>query len=212
MNHTGSEAVAVTETRLTHELHRRATSLLSEAALRPSVPLEALTELRTYLVKNLHHHHETEDEVLWPMISSVAPEAAEELAALSKEHDELDAALDALEVAPLRDDVDRQGLHQAAEAVRDLIHRHLEHEEPILFPALEEYVSPESWTDFSRQVIATSPMEGAHLTVGFFDEVGTPEEVALILSGLPAPAQQFVPMMREQARASLAVLSGGNAS
>ncbi|MEV1247783.1 hemerythrin domain-containing protein [Nonomuraea sp. NPDC050022] len=65
---TNTEAVAVTETRLIHEFHRRATTLLSEAALRPSVPLAALAELREFLVKNLRHHHETEDHQLWPMI------------------------------------------------------------------------------------------------------------------------------------------------
>ncbi|MFG2358694.1 hemerythrin domain-containing protein [Streptomyces sp. NPDC048521] len=204
----GTEVVAVTETRLTHELHRRATTLLSEAALRTSVPLEALAELRGYLVKNLHHHHETEDNQLWPLIVDVSPEAAAKLAPLSAEHDRLDAALDALEAAPITSDADRENLHQAAEAVRVLVHRHLEHEEPILFPALAQHLSPEDWTAFSQQVIATSPTEAAHLTVGFFDEVGKPEEVALILSGLPEPAQQFVPVMREQARAALAVLSG----
>ncbi|GAA3021427.1 hemerythrin domain-containing protein [Streptomyces fulvorobeus] len=211
MNRSGTEAVAVTETRLSHGLHRRATTLLSQAALRPSAPLAAVAELRDYLVKNLHHHHKTEDQQLWPMISAVAPEAAEELAALSKEHDQLDGALDALENAPAESDADREGLHRAAEVVRDLVHRHLDHEEPILFPALEKLPS-ESWADFSQEVIITSPPEAAHLTVGFFDEVGTPQEVALILSGLPAPALEFVPVMREQARAALAVLSGAGAS
>jgi iron-sulfur cluster repair protein YtfE (RIC family) len=209
MDHSGTEAVAVTETRLSHGLHRRATTLLSQAALRPSVPLTAVAELRTYLVKNLHHHHETEDQKLWPMISAVAPEAAEELAALSREHDQLDAALKTLEDAGAESDADREGLHRAADAVRDLVHQHLEHEEPILFPALEK-LSPESWAAFSQEVIATSPMEAAHLTVGFFDEVGTPEEVSLILAGLPVAAREFVPAMREQARVSLAILSGAD--
>lgn len=208
MNRSGTEVVAVTETRLTHELHRRATTLLTQAALRPAVPLEALAELRVYLVKNLHHHHETEDQQLWPMILKASPETAAELESLSTEHHQLDAALAALEAAPIASDSDRQTLHLAAEEVRTLVHRHLDHEEPVLFPALTEHVSPESWTAFSEQVIATSPTEAAHLTIGFFDEVGTPEEVAQILAGLPEPAQQFVPMMREQARAALAVLSG----
>jgi hemerythrin-like domain-containing protein len=212
MNRSGTEVVAVTETRLTHDLHRRATVLLSQAALRPSVPLEALSELRTYVVKNLHHHHETEDQLLWPMILKAAPETAAELDALSEEHDQLDVALHALEAAPVASDSDRENLHRAAEEVRVLVHRHLEHEEPILFPSLTEHVSPDSWASFSQQVIATSPMEAAHLTVGFFDEVGTPEEVSRILAGLPEPALQFVPAMREQARADLAVLSGSAGS
>ncbi|MEV4010745.1 hypothetical protein AB0J35_09610 [Nonomuraea angiospora] len=36
-----------------------------------------------------------------------------------------------------------------------------------------------------------------------------PRHRALVLSGLPEPAQRFAPAMREQARAALAVLSGG---
>ncbi|GAA2376460.1 hypothetical protein GCM10010404_35320 [Nonomuraea africana] len=205
---TNAEAVAVTETRLIHAFHRRATTLLFEAALRPSVPLSALAELREFLVKNLRHHHETEDHQLWPMIAAVAPKAAAPLAALSEEHDELDAALDALKAVPIREDGDRPGLQQAAEAVCALVHRHLEHEEPLLFPALREHISPDEWTAFSGAVVATSPTEAAHLVVGFLDQVGTPEEVELVLSGLPKPAQQFVPAMRAQAHAALAVLSG----
>jgi hemerythrin-like domain-containing protein len=205
-NHT--EIAAITETRLIHEFHRRATTLLTEAATRPTVPLTALAGLREFLVRNLHHHHQTEDDQLWPMIEAAAPDVAKEFAALSGEHDQLDAVLDALEGVPIRDDGDRAELARAAEAVRELVHRHLEHEEPLLFPALREHISPAQWAEFSREVVATSPQESAHLIVGFLDQVGTPEEVALVLAGLPEPAQQFVPMMREQARADLAVLNG----
>ncbi|MCT9931937.1 hypothetical protein N5079_17170 [Planotetraspora sp. A-T 1434] len=38
----------------------------------------------------------------------------------------------ALESAPIERDGDRAGLQPAAEAVRELVHRHLEHEEPLL--------------------------------------------------------------------------------
>lgn len=205
---TNTEAAAIIETRLIHEFHRRATALLTEAAVRPSVPLAALAELREFLVQNLHHHHETEDHQLWPMIEAAAPQVAAEFAELSEEHDQLEATLDALETAPISVDGDRPGLQRAAEAVRDLVHRHLEREEPLLFPALREHITPEQWAAFSRDVVASSPTVAGHLIVGFFDQVGTPEEVELMLSGLPAPARQFVPAMREQARAALAVLSG----
>jgi hemerythrin-like domain-containing protein len=205
---TSTEAKAVIETRLIHRFHRRATTLLTEAAVLSSVPLPALAELREFLVKNLRHHHETEDRLLWPMIAAAAPHVAERFAVLSEEHDELDAALDALEAVPVVQDADRLRLERAAEAVRSLVHRHLEHEEPLLLPALREHVSPQQWAAFSNEVIATSPPEAAYLIVGFLDQVGTQEEVALVLSALPEPAQQFVPAMRDQAHAALAVLSG----
>lgn len=171
--------MAITETRLIHEVHRRATTLLTEAAKRPAVPARALAGLREFLVKNLHHHHQTEDDQLWPMIEAAAP---------------------------IGEDDDRAELARSADAVRDLVHRHLDDEEPVLFPALREHITPEQWTEFS--VVASSPQEAGHLMVGFLDQIGTPEEVALVLSGLPEPAQQFVPMMRDQARTDLAVLTG----
>jgi hemerythrin-like domain-containing protein len=195
--------MAVLETRLVHDLHRKATTLLAGAAGRPSVPTAALAELRDFLVANLHHHHQSEDDELWPMITAVAPQVAEELAALSVEHDKLDAALNTLGEAAVADGADRAALREAAIAVRDLIHHHLEQEEPILFPALRDHVSPEAWADFSKKVIETSPTVGAHLIVGFFDRVGTPEEVALVLPPIPEPVLSAT---RQQAQATFEAL------
>ena len=207
MAYTHDEPVAVTETRLTHDMHRAATSLLVEAAGRPSVPSAALAELRDFLVANLHHHHESEDGLLWPMIIEVAPgDVAESLAALSTEHDQLDAALDTLGDAPIDDPTDRAALTVAATAVRDLVRHHLEQEEPLLFPALTTHLSPGAWDEFSQKVIATSPPQGAHLLIGFFDEVGTPEEVQLVLDRLPEPVQPLIPEMRRQAKTALDML------
>jgi hemerythrin-like domain-containing protein len=198
-----SEPKSIIETRLAHGVHRRATSLLAEAAARPATDSAALAELREFLVATLHHHHESEDADLWPLITAIAPETAGPLADLSTEHDELDATLDALAAAPLDD---RAALEKASVAVRDLVHLHLEHEEPLLLPALRDHVSEEAWEEFSNKVITTSPPAGAHLMVAFFDEVGTPEEVELMLSGLPAPVQALLPVMRVQAKATLDAL------
>lgn len=200
------EPVAVIETRLSHDMHREATSLLATAARRPSVPSPALAELRDFLVANLHHHHESEDDLLWPMIVAVAPDIADSLLPLSAEHDQLDAALDVLDDVPIGDGGDRAALVEAAIAVRDLVRHHLEQEEPLLFPALRNHLTPEAWNDFAQKVITTSPPQRAHLLVGFFDEIGTPEAVRLTLDRLPEPVQPLVLEMRRQARAALAVL------
>lgn len=202
-----AEPNSVIETRLLHNVHRRATSLLAEAAGNPAASTEALTELRNFLVPALHHHHESEDDTLWPLITSIAPNAADGLKDLSGEHDQLEAALDALEAASIED---RAGLQNAAVAVRDLLHNHLQHEEPILFPALTANVSPEAWNNFSAHVVATSPQEGAHLMFGLMDQVGTPEEIALVVAHLPEPAKEFIPMLRKQAHATLGALQSAN--
>ncbi|GAA1376567.1 hemerythrin domain-containing protein [Catellatospora chokoriensis] len=203
---TAQEPRSVIETRLTHDMHRRATTLLADAATRPGAECAALTELRDFLVATLHHHHESEDNDLWPLIEAVAPDAAAPLGDLRGEHDALDAALDALEAAPVSTDGDRRELATAAAAVRDLVHTHLEHEEPVLFPALRAHMSTQAWAAFAQRVIGSTPPAGASLIVGFFDEVGSPEEVELILSALPEPAQQAVPAMRAHSTAVLATL------
>ncbi|MFJ7076879.1 hemerythrin domain-containing protein [Streptomyces sp. NPDC098781] len=201
-----SEAAAVVETRLLHKMHRAATSLLAEAAQSGTAPSAALEELRDFLVAALRHHHESEDDVLWPQLTAADPSAATGLAELAAEHDALDAALDALAAAPVQDVDDRATLTAAAVAVRDLVHRHLDHEEPVLFPALTAHMSDEAWARFSGEVIASAPPLGAHLNIGFFEQVGTPDELAVVTANFPEAALPLVPAMREQARATLGSL------
>ncbi|MGW1543052.1 hemerythrin domain-containing protein [Streptomyces sp. NPDC002309] len=220
---------AVVETRLAHEVHRVATTLLAEAAPRPSVPLSALGQLRDFLVANLRHHHETEDNDLWPRIVAMAPDTAHALAMLSEEHEHLEEVLDQLAAVDLDDndvraeigpsgrtgtgggfvtDQVRSALREAAVAVRDTVHDHLASEEPLLFPALSDHISPAQWQDFAQRVIATTPPVGGHLMIGLLDEVGTPAEVELVLAGLPEPLRPLLPVMRLQATEDLRILRG----
>ena len=198
------QVTAVVETRLVHNLHRRVSSLLAEAAARPAASAAALAEVRDFLVVQLKTHHESEDQILWPMIEDRAPGAAEPLARLSAEHEQLDAALDALAEAPIGD-TDRSALVDSAVALRDLVHTHLEHEEPVLLPALREHVSEEAWEDFVRHVRAATPDVGTHLLVGFLEQVGTPEETEIVLRDVPAPVRAA---LREQAQGTLDRLTG----
>ncbi|MET8101582.1 hemerythrin domain-containing protein [Streptomyces sp. NPDC005236] len=197
------EPAAIAETRLLHKMHRAATSLLVDGAQRDTAPSAALAELRDFLVAALRHHHESEDDVLWPQLIAADSAAGVGLIALGAEHEALEAALGTLAAVPVQDGEDRAGLVAAATGVRDLVHKHLDHEEPVLFPALAAHMSDEAWTEFSREVIASAPPVGAHLNLGFFEQVGTPAELALIAANLPHEALQFVPAMREQARATL---------
>jgi hypothetical protein len=104
------------------------------------------------------------------------------LGALSEEHERLDTALDHLAAVNLGGDAVEHGageaagtylgggvadgpraaLHAAAVAVRSTVHDHLAHEEPLLFPALGDHISPAEWQDFAQRVIATTlPVGGA---------------------------------------------------
>ncbi|BCL25564.1 hemerythrin domain-containing protein [Streptomyces aurantiacus] len=197
------ESLAISEARLLHRVHRVATSLLADAAQRDTVPSAALAELRDFLVAGLLHYHESEENMLWPQLITAAPAGGTGLIELSAEHDDLEAALDTLDAVALRGGEDRTELVMAATVVRDLVDTHLEHGETLLFPALAAHVSDAAWTEFSRSVIASAPPVGAHLGLGFFEQAGTPAELAVITANLPQSALQLIPAMRERARATL---------
>ena len=197
-----SDPPAVIETRLVHDAQRRATTMLAEAMNPVSASASTIVELRDFVVAMLDHHHRSEDHDLWPLIIRAAPELGDALAALSEEHEQLDAVLHELAEAP----VGQAGSADAAREVRDLVHGHLSHEEPVLFPALRAHVTDEDWAAFSQRTTAAAPPVGTHLYIGLFYDVGTSDEVDLVLRHLPPEAQSVVPEMRTRAAATLGEL------
>ena len=94
----------------------------------------------------------------------------------------------------------------AAVHVRDLVHEHLSHEEPVLLPALRDHITDEQWVAFSRRTVETAPRSGTHLLPGFLDEVGTADQVEMILRHLPPQARGALPTVRLQDRSALTAL------
>lgn len=202
---TMNEPTSVVQTRVVHNVHRRASTLLLDAAARPDAPAASLREVRDFLVTTLRHHHICEDEHLWPLIVARDPGAREALDEMTREHEELETTLDALEEAAIADGASPSAAFAgAAAALRDLIHRHEHHEEEILFPALRSVVSDEEWREFAEYVSRTDTTVGPHLMVGFIDMVATPEEAATIFGGIPeAVRESALAPMRARARATI---------
>jgi hemerythrin-like domain-containing protein len=205
MDRRHDDPAAIRETRVVHEVHRRATSLLADVTGRPAAPPEA-AELRDFVVATLRHHHHCEDADLWPLLQSTAPLLTEALGALSVEHARLDEQLDQLQGVSIGDGADPARARARAVAVRDLVHGHLAGEEPVLFPALWRYVSAPVWDGFSVRAVASTPPESTPLLVAFLHEVGAPEDLASIFRHLPPPARELLPAKREEGRTILAAL------
>ena len=203
--HTHHDPPSVVETRLVHEMHRRATSLLADAFARPAASDDAVSHLRDLVVATLHHHHRGEDADLWPLLLDAAPDLTDPLSALSVEHQQLDVALDVLHEMPVGD-ISQQAAAELGVAVRDLVHEHLAHEEPVLLPALREHVPDEVWEEFSARMVATSPPVGTDLLVALLHGVGSDSEVEVIFHHLPASERELLPTLRAQGEASLAQL------
>jgi hemerythrin-like domain-containing protein len=195
--------------KLIHDIHRAATALLTRSAADPAAPAEQLDELRQFVVAALRHHHESEDDALWPMLKSADPGITGELRELTGEHHDLDAAITML--GQTAAGTGRADLAAAAAEVQDLVGRHLSHEESLTFPALRS-LTPEQWAEFSRATMESAPADGAHLQISLMEEVGDPGSVAAVLAGLPAPAAGMLPALRAQGLATLQALRAGQGS
>lgn len=92
--------------------------------------------------------------------------------------------------------------------MRDLVHEHLSHEEPVLLPALRRNISDVEWAGFSQRTVADAPPVGTPLLVGLFHEVASDGAVELVLRRLPPEALELIPALRAEGEATLAELRG----
>jgi hypothetical protein len=223
-------AVLYQELLAVHAIMRRGNALVADsyARLAAGDPVDtgSLVAATRWLTAFVHHHHDSEDRLLWPVLRERFPEAVADLDRLSKEHEALDGELGQLSRAT--DDIaavtgrkqrgsDRQDNraaavgfaaltgHPAAEKVRDILTNHLGAEEPVLqdlFPQVPD-------TDIVRlrkAIVDSSPRSGPHLVVGL---MANPEPVpghAELYASLPAPLRWSRPLLMNRYRAATRAL------
>ncbi|WP_433604437.1 hemerythrin domain-containing protein [Dactylosporangium sp. CA-139114] len=118
----------------------------------PATPAraKAIHQYLTTLCNGIHHHHQAEDDILWPVLQATAG-AEIDLAELTDDHAQLDPLLDrirtqsaALAATPGDRDTAAR-LADSLATLRDLLDEHIEDEERTIFPVIRRYVSGEQW-------------------------------------------------------------------
>jgi hemerythrin-like domain-containing protein len=172
----------LTINRLVHGAVRRDLDRLSAALgqLRDGDTTRAQALERAYA--NLHaeltHHHEGEDTYIWPMLSSAGVDKGL-LDAMESEHHAMAEAL--AETAGAMQTVARSGSTADAAAAqasvvrtREVVERHLQHEENELEPQLARHLDSPEWKavekKLSRQPLGVAGRFFAWLTDGMSDE------------------------------------------
>jgi len=103
----------------------------------------------------LHHHHTTEDDVLWPQLLEIVDAMGdsggrETLEAMEAEHDLIDPLLAACAagfgaMAQAPGSATRHQLADTTEAARDTLSAHMGHEETEALPLVQSLLSAEGW-------------------------------------------------------------------
>lgn len=143
-------------------------------------------------VEVLHHHHEAEDQHIWPpMLAQVSGEDRAVLEAMEAEHERIDPALASCTAvfAEMADHpcVDhRNALDVHVTSLRTLLAEHLRHEETEALPLLQRTFSVEQNAAMEKAISTAYPLRLVPFLVPWVMD-GVPEDVG-------------VPFLRESGR------------
>lgn len=174
---------------------RMAPGLVRAVAPGDTARAEILAEHLSNVALGLHHHHTTEDELLWPPLLARTSGHAELIHRMEVQHVRLHGPLARIEellpqwrARALASDRDElvEVLAEASVALDE----HLREEERMLLPLIEQHLTPAEWRavgERGKVVIPKGKM--ALVFLGMILEEATPAEKKRFLAELPAPAR-----------------------
>jgi len=153
-----------------------------------------------FCVTMLHHHHEGEDELLYPKIIERVPDQAPMTEEVEHEHETVKAGLDVVTArcTAWREAPSTQTADDLASALDDLsveLRRHLDDEEEKVVPLAAEVMTQEEWDAIGEHVVAQ--MSGKQKAIAFglmLDPLGE-DERAYMKRVLPAPVRLLSPLL-----------------
>src|SRR4051794_11986289 len=142
----------------------------------------ALLEDQVELVMHLlHHHHTAEDEGLWALLVTRAPDAAPALGRLEAQHEDMDPLFEAVtdRGRPLEARAD------AMQQLHDVLNAHLDEEEREALPLVLVHVTRAEWEADGEKVMASLERRRLPLIFGWLGSVSDREQTARVLAGVP---------------------------
>ncbi|SDE60618.1 Hemerythrin HHE cation binding domain-containing protein [Blastococcus fimeti] len=184
----------MTMNRVIHAAVRRDLDRLTDALIRMQdgdrARAEALDRAYRNLQTELTHHHEGEDTHIWPMLASVGVDRGL-LDAMESEHSAMAEAL--AETATAMATVARTGAGTDAAAARDsllrtrdVVERHLRHEETELEPHLTPHMETPEWHAVEKK-LRSQPLPVAGRFFAWITDGMTEENRAFLKRTVPSP-------------------------
>lgn len=155
---------------------------------------EELVHWLTELLTGLHHHHVGEDELMWPLLVSRAPQDRALVLRMEEQHSRIADLVSAChrDGSAFADAGTHRDALALATTVRDLndtLAEHLFEEELHVLPLVREVMSVDEWQALADRGNASIPKEQRLVFLGFMLHIATPEQRALLRAQLPLPAR-----------------------
>jgi hemerythrin-like domain-containing protein len=193
-----------------HTVMRRGADLTVAALWQLSVRgrADVITALSTgqWFVEFVNHHHDSEDELLWPVLREEFPRQVVVLDSLSRQHEKLEQALFSLGerlrmLAGVGRLIDGSRFDEAviaaladAEDLRISLAEHLAAEEPVLremFPRIAD----EDVRRIRAAIVASAPRRGSSLLLGLLRDPTPSVGHRALVSNLPITFRLLRPVL-----------------
>lgn len=179
---------------------------------------EVVADHLDFMAAMLHHHHEGEDRVLWPVLLPRVPEAvAPALLALEADHAGIAETQTRVTSALTRwragaGAEDREALARALDEFLVQVMEHLAAEETNALPLCASLLSPAEWHRLGQEGMAGLPKRQLPLALGTLMHGADPQVITMMLSHLPLPARILLPRLARRAYARYALAVYGTAT
>ncbi|NEA30412.1 hemerythrin domain-containing protein [Streptomyces sp. SID13031] len=149
----------------------------------------------TDIVSSLHHHHEGEDDLLWPPLLKQATLEADLIHRMESQHASLSTALDQVDKltpawAATANQADRDALATAVRDAAVVLEEHMGEEEQEILPLVREHLTAEQWNKLGeRGAKSIDDKRKRLLFLGMILEDCSPAEERDFLKRMPAPVR-----------------------
>ena len=192
-------------------LLRLTDSAVSKAKPDNSKQMKVLSDFGKFAVAGAHFHHTSEDDYYWPAVERNGADRSL-LEPLIKEHHMIDPLLDEMKRAfeALGDGpTDTQTVESLGVLVRrfsDHMLTHLDHEEPIFFPLLTQYMPDAENEQLAKELAKKAPRKGISWLIGGVEYGMTAEQSKEFLASFPKPIQWMRPLLLRKYKRGCGVL------
>lgn len=153
-----------------------------------------------FAVDMLHHHHEGEDELLYPLLAQRAPE---QLALIEKgqaQHAAVTGAIEAVSSACAAwradaNDATAQALAARLEELNALLEPHLDDEEREIVPLAAQHLSQKEWDAIGDHAVAAIPRNKLPVAFGLITDPLNEADRAHMKAHLPPPVRLLFPVL-----------------
>ncbi len=149
-----------------------------------------LTRAWQNLTRELVHHHESEDALIWPYLRGVGVDEGL-VSSMESEHQAMHEALESASaamaaLATSASAADARAAHDAVTHAQQVAGDHLDHEERELEPQLHPHMETPEWKAVEKQLRAGSPVRAGWFFAWLLDGAD-PTHAAHLRSTIPAP-------------------------